>query len=163
MDETGTTRRLTPPGSRDLLLCRARRGNETTTRLIGWFSKLLAEHPDQRRDLVRDPSLVPQAIEEVLRFEPPPHAVGRYVAKDTEFQGQAVPAGSAILNLLAAANRDEDRFVNGEMFDIHRDASVSHLTLGYGPHFCLGAGLARLEGRIALEELIVRFQSGTST
>ena len=132
-------------------------GNETTTRLIGWFCKLLAEHPEQRRDLVDDPALVPQAIEEVLRFEPPPPVVGRYVATDAEFQGQTVPAGSALLNLVGAANRDADKFVNGDEFDIHRSSSVSHLSFGFGAHFCLGASLARLEGRIALEELLIRF------
>jgi len=156
-DETGTRRRLTRQevGAYSSIVLGA--GNETTTRLIGWFCKLLAEHPGQRRELVDDRSLVPQAIEEVLRFEPPAPVVARYVATDAGFQGQTVRAGSALLNLVGAANRDGDKFANAEEFDIHRGASVSHLTFGFGAHFCLGAGLARLEGRIALEELLTRF------
>jgi cytochrome P450 len=155
-DETGTTRRL----SRDELLTYitvvSGAGNETTTRLIGWTGKVLAEHPDQRRELVEDPALIPNAIEELLRFEPPAPHVGRYVAEDAQLQGQTVPAGSAILLLVGAANRDEERFPDGERFDIHRD-TAGILTFGYGPHFCLGAALARLEGRIALEEILARF------
>ncbi|MFI5046740.1 MAG: cytochrome P450 [Acidimicrobiia bacterium] len=155
-DETGTTRTLTRDEVSTYSSVVLGAGNETTTRLIGWCCTLLAAHPEQRRQLVDDPSLVPQAIEEVLRFEPPPPVVGRYVAKDAEFQGQTVPAGSALLNLVGAANRDEDKFTDGEVFDINR-APVSHLSFGFGSHFCLGAGLARLEGRIALEELLLRF------
>ena len=156
VDETGTTRTLTRDEVSTYSSVVLGAGNETTTRLIGWCCTLLAAHPDQRRQLVDDPALVPQAIEEVLRFEPPPPVVGRYVANDAEFQGQTVPAGSALLNIVGAANRDEDRFPDGEVFDINREP-VSHLSFGFGSHFCLGAGLARLEGRIALEELLLRF------
>jgi cytochrome P450 len=155
-DETGTERGL----SRDELLTYisvvAGAGNETTNRLIGWAGKVLAEHPDQRRELVEDRSLIPNAIEELLRFEPPALQVARYVARDVEIQGQTVPAGSAILGLVGAANRDEDKFPDGERFDIHRDTK-GILTFGYGIHFCLGAALARSEGRIALDELLTRF------
>jgi cytochrome P450 len=131
-------------------------GNETTTRLIGWAGKVLAEHPDQRRQLVEDPSLIPNAIEELLRFEPPAPHVGRYVAKDAEFQGRTVAAGSAMLFLVGAANRDESRYPDGDRFDIHRKVGQT-MTFGYGVHFCLGASLARLEGRIALDEFLKRF------
>jgi cytochrome P450 len=155
-DETGTRRRLTRQEVSTYCTVVLGAGNETTTRLIGWFSTLLAEHPDQRRQLVDDPGLVPQAIEEVLRFEPPPPVVGRYVATDAEFQGETVPAGSALLNLVGAANRDEDRFPDGERFDINR-SPTPHLSFGFGAHFCLGAALARLEGRVALEEFLARF------
>jgi cytochrome P450 len=155
-DETGTRRRL----RRDELLLYvsvvAGAGNETTTRLIGWTGKVLAEHPGPRRELVDDRSLVNDAIEEILRFEAPAPHVGRYVDADATFHGQTVPAGSAILCLVGAANRDDRRFPDGDTFDIHRRAG-SHLTFGYGAHFCLGAGLARLEGRIALDELLNRF------
>jgi cytochrome P450 len=78
------------------------------------------------------------------------------VAVDAEVQGQTVPEGSAILFLVGAANRDDRRFPDGDRFDIHRDAP-SHLAFGYGPHFCLGAALARLEGRVALDEMLTRF------
>ena len=97
------------------------------TRLIGWAGKVLAEHPDQRRELVEDPSLIPNAIEELLRFEPPAPHVGRYVAKDVEFHGQTVPAGSAMLLLVGAANRDDRRYPDGDRFDIHRE-------IGAAPH-----------------------------
>ena len=155
-DETGTRCRLTREQLQTYLAVVAGAGNETTTRLIGWAGKVLAEHPDQRREIVENRSLVNTAIEELLRFEPPAPHVGRYVARDAEIQGQNVPEGSAILFLVGAANRDDRRFENGDVFDIHR-RSVSHLTFGYGAHFCLGAALARLEGRIALDELLNRF------
>jgi len=155
-DETGTRRRLSRDELGTYLAVVAGAGNETTTRLIGWTAKVLAEHPDQRREVVDDRSLVNDTVEEVLRFEPPAPHVGRYVARDAEIQGQAVPQGSAILFLVGAANRDDRRFPEGDTFDIHRKA-VSHVTFGHGAHFCLGAALARLEGRIALDELLTRF------
>jgi cytochrome P450 len=155
-DETGATRRLTRDEILVYVSVIAGAGNETTTRLIGWAGKVLAEHPDQRRELVEDPALIPNAIEELLRFEPPAPHVGRYVARDTEHHGQTVPAGSAILFLVGSGNRDDRKFPDGDRFDIHREVT-QHLAFGYGAHFCLGAALARLEGRIALEELLVRF------
>ena len=156
VDELGETRRL----RRDeiLLFCAilAGAGNETTNRLIGWTGKVLAEHPEQRRQIYENRALIPQAIEELLRFEPPGPSVARYVARDTEFQGVKVPEGSAVCFLVAAANRDERKFLNGEQFDINRDR-VPHLTFGYGFHACLGNALARVEGRVALDELLNRF------
>jgi cytochrome P450 len=155
-DEAGNRRTLT----RDELLIYvsvvAGAGNETTTKLIGWAGKVLAEHSDQRREIVKDRSLVPNAIEEILRFEPPAPHIARYVARDVVMHEQTVPEGSAMLFLVGGANRDERRFPNGERFDIHRQAG-SLLTFGFGPHFCLGAALARMEGRVALEELLDRF------
>jgi len=155
-DETGTRRRLTRDELLTYLSVVAGAGNETTTRLIGWMGTVLADHPDQRRQVVDDRALVADTVEEVLRFEPPAPHVGRYVARDAEFQGETVPEGSAMLFLVGAANRDERRFERGDAFDIHRP-SMSHLSFGYGAHFCLGAALARLEGRIALDELLTRF------
>jgi cytochrome P450 len=125
-------------------------------RLIGWAGKVLAEHPDQRRDLVEDRSLVPSAIEELLRYEPPGPQVGRYAPYDVEVHGETVPAGSAMLFVVGAANRDDRRYPDPDRFDIHRDIG-QHLTFGYGIHFCLGAALARLEGRVALDEVLDRF------
>jgi cytochrome P450 len=155
-DAEGTRRRL----SRDELLgyinLLAGAGNETTTRLIGWTGKVLAEHPDQRRQLVEDRSLVPNAIEELLRFEPPSPVQARYLTKDVEHHGQPVPEGSAVLLLNASGNRDERRFSDPDRFDIRR-AIDHHLAFGYGTHFCLGAALARLEGRVALDEVLARF------
>jgi cytochrome P450 len=133
-------------------------GNETTGRLIGWMGSTLARHPVQRADLVADPSLIPGAVEEVLRFEPPGPFNARYVMRPVEFHGQTVPAGSAILLLLGAANRDPERFQDPDRFDARRKAGL-HLTFAIGPHYCLGAALARLEGRIALEEILRRWPS----
>ena len=131
-------------------------GNETTNRLIGWMGKVLAEHPDQRRELVEDRSLVPNAIEELLRFEPPTPHVARYVADEVELYDQTVPAGSAMICLTGSANRDGDKYDDPDRFDIHRNVG-QHLTFGYGIHFCLGAALARMEGRVTLDEVLTRF------
>jgi cytochrome P450 len=131
-------------------------GNETTTRLLGWAAKLLAEHPDQRRALAEDFSLIPNAIEECLRYEPPSPVQARYLTADVEHYGQRVPAGDIVLLLNASANRDERKFDDPDRFDITRKVQ-RHLSFGYGLHFCLGAHLARMEARIALEEVLTRF------
>jgi hypothetical protein len=99
---------------------------------------VLADHPDQRRQLVGRPDLVPNAIEELLRYESPSPVQARYVTKDVEHHGQTVPAGSALLLLTASANRDERKFPDGDTFDIHRDID-RQLAFGYGIHFCLGS------------------------
>jgi cytochrome P450 len=155
-DETGTVRRLTRDEILIYVTVIAGAGNETTTRLIGWTGKVLAEHPDQRRELVNDRSLIPNAIEELLRYEPPAPHVGRYVARDVELYGRTVPEGNVMLFLVGSANRDDRRYPEPDRFDIHRTIG-QHLTFGYGVHFCLGAALARLEGRVALDEVLQRF------
>jgi cytochrome P450 len=156
-DETGATRRLTKQELLIFLAVVAGAGVETTGRLFGWIGKVLAEHPDQRKELVNDHCLIPVAIEELLRFEPPGPHVARYVAtEDVKFQDQTMPAGSALLIMLASANRDERHFDDPDRFDIHRKPG-GHLTFGRGAHFCVGAPLARLEGRVALEEVLKRF------
>jgi cytochrome P450 len=157
-DETGTRRSLTRQEVLGYVNLLAAAGNETTTRLIGWTGKVLADHPDQRRQLAARPELVPNAIEELLRYESPSPVQARYVTKDVEHHGQTVPAGSALLLLTASANRDERKFEDGDSFDIHRDID-RQLAFGYGIHFCLGSALVRLEGRIALEEVLSRFPS----
>ena len=131
-------------------------GNETTTRLIGWAGTLLAAHPDQRRELAADPSLIPNAIEEILRYEAPSPVQARYVAHDVQHHGQTVQEGSVMLLLNGSANRDERHFTDPDRFDIHRDID-RHLSFGVGIHFCLGSALARLEGRVALEEILKRW------
>ncbi|WP_029109917.1 cytochrome P450 [Mycobacterium sp. URHD0025] len=156
-DEHGVTRKLTREELLIYINVVAGAGNETTTRLIGWAAKVLAEHPDQRRQLVENPALVPQAIEELLRFEPPAPHVARYVTRDVEFYGQTVPEGSVMMMLIGAAVRDSRQFPpDGEVFDIHREQR-QHLAFSVGTHYCLGSALARLEGRIALEEMLKRF------
>ena len=157
VDETGTTRRLTRDELLVYLNVVAGAGNDTTTRLIGWAAKVLAEHPDQRRQLVQDPALIPRAVEELVRFEPPAPHVARYVTRDVEIHGQTVPQGSIMMMLIGAANRDHRQFPpDGEVFDFHR-AQRAHLGFSVGAHYCLGSSLARLEGRVALEEILKRF------
>jgi cytochrome P450 len=155
-DEHGVTRTL----SRDEALLYVNivsgAGNDTTSRLIGWAGKILGDHPDQRRRLVENPDLIGNAIEEILRFETPGPISGRYVAKAVELHGHTVPAGSAMLLLNHSANRDERRFADPDRFDIRRGFG-QHLAFGHGVHFCLGASLTRLEGRVVLEEVLKRF------
>jgi cytochrome P450 len=155
-DEHGVERKLTRKEVLHYTQVVAGAGNETTGRLIGWLAKVLAEHPDQRRRIVEDRSLLSRTVDETLRFEPTGPHVARYLTTDFEYGGTTVPAGSAILLLFGAANRDERRYRDPDTFDIHRD-NVSHLTFGKGLHYCLGANLARLEGRVALDELLNRW------
>ncbi|HEU5306312.1 MAG TPA: cytochrome P450 [Acidimicrobiia bacterium] len=155
-DHTGVRRTLSREEILGYVGLLAGAGNETTTRLIGWAGKLLAEHPDQRRELVDDRSLVPNAVEELLRYEAPSPVQARYVQEDVEHHGQQVSAGNVMILLTAAGNRDERHFPDADRFDIHREID-HHLSFGYGIHFCLGAALARLEGRVALDEVLERF------
>jgi cytochrome P450 len=155
-DEHGETRRLRREEVLTYVTMIAGAGNETATRLIGWTGKVLAENPDQRREIAEDRSLVPNAIEELLRIEAPSPVQARYVGRDTEHHGQVVPEGSVMLLLNGSANHDERRFADPDAFDVHREIG-HHLSFGYGLHFCLGAALARLEGRVALDEVLNRF------
>lgn len=155
-DPQGVMRKLTRDEISNIVNVVAGAGNETTNRLIGWMGKTLAEHPDQRRDIVKDFSLIPAAIEELLRFEPPGPFLAREVMRDIELHGKKIPKGAVMILLLAAGNRDESRFVNGDSFNIHREARP-HMTFGQGIHVCIGAPLARLEGRVVMEEVLKRF------
>ena len=155
-EEDGSTRRLTRDEVLTYVTLLAGAGNETTTRLIGWTGKVLGEHPDQRRQITEDRSLLTGAIEELLRYEAPSPVQARYVAREVTHHGQTVPEGSVMLLLNGSANRDERKFPDADRFDIHRSAG-RHLSLGYGLHHCLGAALARLEGRVALDEVLNRF------
>jgi cytochrome P450 len=155
-EEGGTSRRLTREEVLTYTSLLAAAGAETTGHLISWSGKVLADHPDQRRQLVENPSLIPKAIEEILRLESPAQQFARYVNKDSQFYGQTVPEGGIMLFLLGSANHDDRRFPDGDRFDIHRD-NTKHVSFGIGAHYCLGAALARLEGRIGLEEILKRF------
>ena len=155
-DEDGTIRRLTRTEVLTYVGLLASAGNETTARLISWTGKVLGEHPDQRREIAADRSLVPQAIEELLRFESPSPVQARYIARDVEHHGRLVEEGSVMVLLNGSGNRDDRRFSDGDRFDIHREIG-HHLAFGYGLHFCLGAALARLEGRVALDEVLNRW------
>ncbi|WP_310784916.1 cytochrome P450 [Mycobacterium sp. Z3061] len=155
-DESGVIRKLTRKEVLHYTQVVAGAGNETTGRLIGWLAKVLAEHPDQRREVEQDRSLLTRAVDETLRFEPTGPHVARYTIRDFEAYGTTVPAGSAVLLLFGSANRDPLRYKDPDTFDLHRD-NISHLTFGKGVHYCLGANLARLEGRVALDELLNRW------
>jgi cytochrome P450 len=156
VDETGTERHLDDAEVLNYAMLLAAAGNETTTKLIGWTGYLLGAHPDQRKTLVDDRSLVPGAIEEILRYEAPSPVQARYVTRDVVLHAAAVPEGSILLMLNAAANRDERQFDDPDRFDVRRTID-HHVTFGFGLHFCMGAALARLEGRVALEEVLARF------
>jgi cytochrome P450 len=155
-DVNGVVRRLTRDEVLGYVGLLAGAGNETTTRLIGWAGKLLAEHPDQRAQLVREPALIANAVEELLRYESPSPVQARSVAEDVELHGRAMPKGSVVLLLTGSANRDERQFRDADRFDVRRRID-HHVAFGYGIHFCLGAALARLEGRVALDEVLRRF------
>jgi cytochrome P450 len=152
----GETRRLSRTEILTQLSLLAGAGNETTQRLIGWIGKVLGDHPDQLREVVADRSLIPNVVEEVLRFEAPSPIQSRYVIEDIEVHGRVVAEGSVMVLLNGAANRDSRQFPDGDSFDVHRRVA-KHLSFGVGLHFCMGAALARLEGRVALEEMLKRW------
>lgn len=156
VDDTGVERCLRDDELLSMIALLAGAGNETTTRLIGWTGCLLDRFPDQRRLLAADRSLVPNAIEEILRFEAPSPVQARSVMHDVEHYDTRVPQGSILLLLNGSANRDERRFEHPDQLDVRRKID-HHLSFGYGVHFCLGAALARIEGRIALEEVLARW------
>ena len=133
-------------------------GNETTTNLIGNGTLALLRHPEQLERLRQDPGMIPSAVEELLRFDSPVQTDARRVLEDCEVNGYPVSRGEEILALLGAANRDPEVFKDPDRLDIGRPAN-RHLSFGRGIHHCLGAPLARLEGRIVLEELLQRFSS----
>jgi len=157
-DTDGVTRRLTDAESADFANLLISAGTETVARLLGWAAVVLAAHPDQRAELAADSALIPNAVEELLRFEAPSPVQGRWSTEAVELHGQVVPAESKVLLLTGSAGRDERKYEDPDRFDIHRRFD-SHVSFGFGIHFCLGAALARLEGTIALEETLRRFPS----
>jgi cytochrome P450 len=160
LDDTGATRTLRRDEIVTYLTLITSAGSDTTATAISWAGSLLSDHPDQRRELVDDPGLITNAVEEVLRCEPPAYHFCRWVTKDVEFHGQTVPAESIMVVLPPAANRDERKWDDPDRFDIHRDPKQV-FSFGFGPHFCLGANLARLEARIALETILPRIPEWT--
>ena len=135
-------------------------GFETTMNLIGNMVHTLMRHPDQLARLRADRSLVPSALDEVLRFEPPVQIDGRYVRAEIEIGGHALPKGHGVLTLLGAANRDPAAVDDPDRFDVGR-SEVPMLSFGSGIHYCLGAALARLEGQVVLRALLDRFATWT--
>jgi cytochrome P450 len=128
-------------------------GNETTTKLIGNMVCELDRHPQQRERLLRESMLVPNAVEEVLRYASSTHMMARTLTRDVELHGRRMEKGRKVAIILASANRDERRWPEPDVFDVGRDTS-EHLAFGFGIHHCIGAALARLEGRIALAEIL---------
>jgi len=131
-------------------------GVETVARLLSWAAVILARNPDQRAVLVADPALIKNGIEELLRYEAPSPVNGRFLLAPVLLHGVTLPAESKVLLLNGAANRDPREFPDPDRFDVRRQ-SKRHIAFGVGPHFCLGAALARMEGRIALERTLARY------
>ena len=152
----GSTRHLSDDELHGFIGLLSGAGNETVARFLGWAVTGLDEFPDQRALLAADPTLIPNAVEEILRWEAPSAIQGRWTLKDVEVQGTVIAAGSKVALLTGAANRDPRVFEDADAIDVRRSIN-RHVTFGYGIHFCLGASLARLEGRIAVEETFKRF------
>jgi len=130
-------------------------GHETTTNLISNAAVLLDRHPDERRTLLDDPSRIPCAVEEFLRYDPPVQGLARTTTREVALHGTTIPEGAKVLLLFASANRDGRYFADPERLDVTRTPNP-HLAFGFGHHYCLGSGLARLEARVAFEELLAR-------
>jgi len=130
-------------------------GNETTTKLVGNMVYQLSRHPDQRRRLLVEPTLIPKAVEETLRYDTSTHMMARTTTRDIELHGRTIPSGSKVALLLASANRDERQWMSPEIFDVGRD-TTGHLAFGVGIHHCLGAALARMEATVSLSEMLAR-------
>ncbi|GAA3979106.1 cytochrome P450 [Actinomadura viridis] len=155
-DGNGGTRSLGDGELASRFLELAFAGHETVAKLIPNGVIALAWYPGQRRELVADPSLIPNAVEEMLRWDPPSHYQGRWTLRDVELHGTVIPAGRRVILITGSAVHDERKYPDPELFDIHRRID-RHVSFGFGRHLCLGASLARLETRIAFEELLKRF------
>ncbi len=156
VDEGDGARRLTPDESASFAVLLFTAGTETVARLLGNAAVVLDQHPDQRTDLAEDPALTANAVEELLRYEAPSPVQGRWTTREVALYGTSVPADSKVLLLTGSAGRDEHIYPDADRFDIRRQIP-QHVSFGHGIHFCVGAALARLEGRIALEETLRRF------
>ena len=156
LDADGTPRRLTRDESVSFAVMLYTAGTETVAKLLGNAAVILAGHPDQRSELAADAALLPSAVEELLRYEAPSPVNGRWTSAAVTLHGVTIPAASRVLLLTGSAGRDEREFADPDRFDVRRQMR-HHVSFGYGIHFCIGAALARLEGRVALEETLARF------
>ncbi len=154
-DDEGT-RRLTDDEATNFANLLISAGTETTGRVIGWFAVMLGADEAQRADLVSHPELIPNTIEELLRYEAPSPVQGRWSTAETQFHGVTIPADSKVLLLTGSAGRDERKYPDADRFDIRRQFDT-HVSFGHGIHFCIGAALARLEARVAIEETLARY------
>jgi cytochrome P450 len=155
-DEDGQMRRLTIDQAASFALLIGSAGTETVARLLGWAALTLDNNPEQRAELAADASLIPNAVEELLRYEAPSPVQSRWSTAPVEVHGGTIPEHSKVVMITGSAGRDERAYPDADSFDIHRKMD-HHLSFGYGIHFCLGAALARMEGRVALEETFKRF------
>jgi len=154
--EDGTVERLTDVEVARFVLLLAAAGAETVTKLVGNAVMTFGEHPDELAKLKADPSLAGSAVEEVLRYKAPSQYQGRFSVQDREFHGQTIPAGFPVLVITGAANRDERAYDDPDRFDIERTGPLG-IAFGHGIHYCIGAHLARLEGKTAFNELYRRW------
>jgi cytochrome P450 len=154
--DDGTTTRLTDGEVIGFCSLLGAAGNETVTKLLANACVLFAQHPEEYQKVLADPALIPDAVTEVLRYWSPSQYQGRSTTRDVECYGRTVPKGARVLLLTGAANRDEREFPDPDRFDVTRRPET-HIGFGQGVHFCLGASLARLESRVALEEFSRRF------
>jgi hypothetical protein len=129
-------------------------GNETTTKLLANCLLALQQFPSERRKIVADAARVPDAVEEILRYEGSTQLMARTLTRAVDLHGRQMPAGAKVLLLLGSANRDERVWDRPDTFDIDRVSTVQHVGFGHGIHACLGAALARLEMRVSLEEIL---------
>jgi cytochrome P450 len=159
-DETGTTRQLGRDELLNFLILITGAGSDTTVNAIGWAGQLLGDHPDQRHLLLKEPGRMANAVEEVLRYESVSYHICRTTTTDVEFYGQSLPKDSLIVVLPGSANRDERHVVDPDVFDITRSPGQM-FTFSFGPHFCLGAALARLETRVSMEAALKHFPNWT--
>jgi cytochrome P450 len=152
-DESGETRQLRRDEILTYLTLITSAGSDTTAMALGWAMKALGDEPAQREALAADRTLLANGAEEVIRYEAVSYQAARFVTRDVELHGQVVPAGSTMIVLPPAANRDERQFPEPDDFDIRRPPG-QNLSFGFGPHFCLGASLARLELRVAIDVIL---------
>ena len=152
----GASRHVTDDELHSFMTLLSAAGNETVARFLGWSAVGLARFPAERAKLVAQPALIPNAVEEILRWEAPSPIQGRWTTSPVELHDTVIPRDSKVALLTGAANRDERAFSDPDRIDVERPIS-RHVAFGYGIHFCLGAALARLEGRIALEETLRRY------
>ena len=155
----GGTRRLDVQEVISFFMLLYSAGSETTARALSWAGVLLSRHPEQRQKLLDDPGKIMNAVEELIRYEPPTPIQARYVTRDVEWYGVTVPKDSRIAFLNGSAGRDERQYENPDMFDVDRKTPLRHLSFGFGTHICLGASLARLEMRVVIDELLKRYPS----
>ncbi len=159
--ENGEKRRLTRDEAADFGVLIVTAGTETVGKLLGWGALLLGEHPDQQQWLRENPDGISAAIEELLRFEPPSPVQGRFTLDDVERHGVTIPKHSKVTLLTGSAGRDERKYPNADVFDVRRKPQ-GHVSFGYGIHFCIGAALARMQGKVGLSETLAYSPGFTS-